>query len=113
MLGRSLACPNPFLKGVLLCLVLSPLCAAAAAGGNHDWDYEETHADSRDFAAGGMLHVHMSVGDLHIKRGDTNKISLRYTVKSRRERNVKSAHVDFDVRGNDATLEFHAPTGGN
>jgi hypothetical protein len=89
------------------------LCAAAAAGGSHDWDYEETHADSRDFAAGGMLHVHMSVGDLHIKRGDTNKISLRYTVKSRRERNVKSAHVDFDIRGNDATLEFQAPTGGN
>jgi len=26
---------------------------------------------------------------------------------------VKDAHVDFDVRENDASLEFHAPTGGN
>ena len=59
------------------------------------------------------MHVRMSVGDMHIKRGDTNKISLRYTVKSRHERNVKEATVDFDIRGKDATLEFRAPSGGN
>jgi hypothetical protein len=96
-------------KVVLLCFILVPWCAA----GSHNWDYEETRSDSRDFAASGMLHVHLSVGDLHIKRGDSNKISLRYTIKSRREKNVKNAHVDFDVRGNDATIEFHAPSGGN
>jgi hypothetical protein len=50
---------------------------------------------------------------MHIRRGDTNKISLRYTIKSRREKNVKEATVDFDVRGSNATIEFHAPTGGN
>jgi hypothetical protein len=44
-----------------------------------------------------------------VKRGQNNKISLRYTVKSRREQNVKDATLDFDVRGNDARIEFHAP----
>lgn len=96
-------------KALLFCLLLVPFCAAS----NHDWDYEESHNDSRDFVSGGMLHVHMTVGDLHIRRGDANKIRLSYTVKSRRERNVKEARVDFDVRGNDATIEFHAPSGGN
>jgi hypothetical protein len=88
-------------------LLLIPFCLAS------DWDYEETHSDTRDFVSGGMLHVRMSVGDLHIKRGVANKINLRYTVKSRRERNVKESRVDFDIRGNDASIEFHAPTGGN
>jgi hypothetical protein len=55
----------------------------------------------------------MTVGDLHIKRGDSNKIHLTYTVKSRRESAVKDAKVDFEVRGNDAKIEFHAPYGGN
>jgi hypothetical protein len=60
-----------------------------------------------------MLHVRLSVGDLHIKRGDSNRIRLHYTVKSRREGHLKDAHVDFEVRGQDARIEFHAPTGGN
>jgi hypothetical protein len=90
-----------------MCLLLVPFCAA------HDWNYEETHTDSRNFAAGGMLHVHLTVGDMHIKRGDASRISVRYTVKSRRERNVKEAHVDFDIRGTDATVEFRSPSGGN
>ena len=47
-----------------------------------DWNYEETHSDGREFAAGGFVHVRLSVGDMHIRRGDSNKISLRYTVKS-------------------------------
>jgi hypothetical protein len=91
----------------MLCLLLVPFCAAK------DWDYEETHSDARDFATGGYLHVRMSVGDLHVKRGDTNKISLHYTIKSSREKNVKEASVDFDVRGNDATIEFHSPSSSN
>jgi DUF4097 and DUF4098 domain-containing protein YvlB len=89
---------------ILICLVLAPLAKAS------DWDYEETHSDSRDFVPGGMLHVQLRVGDLHIKRGDSDKLRLTYTVKSHRERSVKEAHVDFNVRGNDATLDFHAPT---
>src|SRR5262249_46209414 len=99
------------LSVLVLSLSLVPL--SAASNGNHDWQYEESREDSRDFVPGDMLHVHMSVGDLHIKRGDTNRISLHYTVKSKREKNVKEAHVNFDVHGNDAIIEFHSPTVGN
>jgi hypothetical protein len=83
------------------------------ASAHDDWEYEESHTDVRDFVSGGTLHVRLSVGDLRITRGDSNKIHLRYTVKSRRESRVKNAHVDFDVRGNDANLQFHASSGGN
>jgi len=112
MLGRSLLRltwfhMTWFHKTLLLCLLWAPFCVA------NDWNYEETHADARDFVAGGMVHVHLSVGDLHIKRGDAKKIQLRYTIKSRREKNVKDARVDFDVRGNDATIEFHADSNSN
>jgi hypothetical protein len=91
----------------LLSLAAAPLCRA------HDWRYEETRTDARDFVAGGMLHVHLSVGDVHVRRGTDNKIHLRYTVKSRHEDNIKESRADLDVRGNDAKLEFHAPSGGN
>ena len=94
-------------KAVLFCFLLVPLCVA------NDWRYEESHTDSREFVSGGYVHVRLSVGDLHIKRGDSARIRLEYTVKSRRESHVKDAHVDFNVRGNNATVEFHAPTSGN
>jgi hypothetical protein len=116
MAGKLLVRFNPLYKAVLMCLVLVALGAVpvhASGGASNDWNYEETRSDARDFAAGGFVHVRMSVGDLHIKRGDTNKISLRYTIKSRHESNVKEATVDFEVHGSDATLEFHAPSGGN
>jgi len=112
MPGRSLLHigRTPLYRAALLCCV--PLLLVSFARAN-DWNYEETRHDSRDFVSGGSVHVHMSVGDMHIKRGDSNKIRLEYTVKSRREENIKDARVDFDVRGNDATIEFHAPTGKN
>lgn len=94
-------------KTLLFCLFLLPLCGAS------DWRYEETHTDSREFVSGGYVRVRLNVGDLHIKRGDSTKIRLEYTVKSRRESNVKEARVDFNIKGNDATVEFHAPTGSN
>ncbi len=94
-------------KTIVVCLLLAPFCAAA------DWNYEETHNEVREFAAGGVVHVRLNVGDLHIRRGDSDKISLRYTVKSWRESQVKAAHVDFDVNGRDAAIEFHAPSSGN
>ena len=112
MPGKSPARLTLLHKTILVVLFLLPFCAAPLAAAK-DWDYEETHSDAREFAAGGSVHVRMSVGDMHIKRGDANKISLRYTIKSRRESNVKEATVDFEVRGSDATLEFHAPSGGN
>jgi len=92
---------------VLVLVSVAPLCAAS------DWNYEEKHSDGREFVAGGFVHVRLSVGDMHIRRGDSNKLSLRYTIKSRHERNLKDAHVDFNVRGSDATIEFHAPAGAN
>lgn len=112
MSGRSLLhVHRPQLyRALLLCFV--PLLLVSMATAN-DWNYEETRHDSRDFVSGGSVHVHMSVGDMRIKRGDSDKIRLEYTVKSRREESVKEARVDFDVRGNDATIEFHAPTGKN
>jgi len=110
MSGRSLARVNQLQKLILLCLCLAPLpvTLCAAASGNDDWNYEQSRSDSREFVTGGMLHVHLNVGDLHIRRGDSNKISLRYTVKSRHESNLKDARVEFEVHGNDATIEFHA-----
>ena len=116
MRARSLVRLHPLYKAVLVCLVLVPLSAVplrAASGSNHDWNYEETRSDAREFTAGGFVHVRLSVGDMHIKRGDTNKISLRYTIKSRREKNVKDATVDFDVHGSEANIEFHAPSSAN
>jgi len=107
MSGRFLLHVKQLHKVVVFCLLMVPVCAAS------DWNYEETHNDARDFMSGGYIHVRFSVGDIHIKRGDSTKIKLEYTVKSRHERNVKDAHVDFDVRGNDATIEFHAPSSGN
>lgn len=94
-------------KPILFCLLLAPLCSAS------DWRYEESHTEARDFAPGGYVHVRLNVGDLHIKRGDSAKIRLEYTVKSHRESHVKDARVDFNVRGNDATIEFHATTTGS
>jgi hypothetical protein len=94
-------------RAMLLCLILAPLCTAH---GFDDWNYQETHSDSREFSPGGMLHVHLKVGDLHIRRGGASKISLRYTIKSHHERSIRNSSVDFDVRGSNATLDFHAPT---
>jgi hypothetical protein len=99
-------------KTLVACLFILPLAAAPLCHAD-DWKYEETRSDARDFVAGGMLHVHVSVGDVHVRRGADNKIHLRYTIKSRHESNVKEARADLDVRGNDAKLEFHAPSGGN
>ncbi len=111
MSGRSFIAVSTLHKLLVFCLCLAPLCAAS----DHykDWDYEETHDEVRDFVTGGMLHVRLSVGDVRIRRGDSTKIRLHYTVKSRRESRVKAAHVDIEVRGNDARIEFHAPSGGN
>ena len=98
-------------KTIVVCLLLVPFCTAS----DHwkDWDYEESHDEVRDFVDGGMLHVRISVGDLQIRRSDSDKIRLHYTIKSRRESRIKQAHVDVEVRGRDANIEFHAPTSGN
>lgn len=96
-----------FSAAFVLSLFLVPLCAAS------DWDYQETHHDSRDFIAGGHVRVRLSVGDLHVKRGDSSTIRLEYTVKSKRENNMKNVTVEFDVHGKEAAITFHAPSTGN
>jgi hypothetical protein len=100
LLGKAL-----LLGFILAAFSLPSLC--------DDWNYEQTHRDTRDFVTGGSVHVHMTVGSVRIRRGDSNKINLECTIKSRREKNVKQAGVDFDVHGKDATLEFHSAAGGN
>lgn len=111
MPGKSIIRLAMLPRMILVCLLCVPFCAAS----DHwkDWDYEETHSEVRDFVAGGMVHVRLSVGDLRIRRSDSNKISMHYTVKSRHESHVKEARVDIEVRGNDARIEFKAPSGGN
>jgi len=108
MPGKSLARLSFLYRAVIACLLLVPFCAAS----DH-WDYEESHDEVRDFVSGGMLHVRLSVGDLHITRSDSNKIRLHYTVKSRSESRVKDTHVDIEIRGRDANIEFHTPSSGN
>jgi hypothetical protein len=108
MPGRSVIRLTVFHKMILFLLLLAPFCAASDRE-----DFEATHDEVRDFVAGGMLHLRLTVGDVHIIRSDSNKIRLHYTVKSRRESHLKDAHVDFVVRDRDANIEFHAPTGGN
>jgi len=102
-------------KALLLCALLLPLAAAPlfAASNSDDWNYKETHNDSREFAPGGFVHVRMTVGDLHVKHGDTDKIRLTYTIKTHSERALKHATVEFDVHGQDATITFHSPYSGN
>jgi len=92
-------------------LALLTLFSPAALSANDHWNYEETRSDTRDFVASGTLHVHMGVGDLHIKRGDSNQVALRYTLKSSREKNLKDSYVDFTVHGSDANIQFNAPLG--
>jgi hypothetical protein len=95
-------------KTILVCLMLVPFCAAS-----NSKDYQESHDAVRDFVAGGMVHLRLKVGDVRIMRGDSNKIRIHYTVKSDREGGLKDTRLDFDVRGRDATIEFHVPYIGN
>src|ERR1700688_1667007 len=99
-------------KTILRCLFLVPFLAAPWWPAN-DWNYEETHSEAREFAPGGFVHVRLSVGDMHVRRGDSSKISVRYTIKSRHEKNLKEGHMEFDFHRSHATIEFHTPPGGN
>ncbi len=103
---------SPKHKTILACLLLLPFCVAPQCRAD-DWKYQETRNEARDFVSGGMLRLHMTVGELHVRRGDGDKIRLKYTVKSHRENNVKDASVEINVRGSDAVIEFHAASGGN
>lgn len=111
MSGKSLLSPSTLCKIFFCCLSLAPFCLAS----DHfnDWNYEETHDEVRDFVAGGMVHMRLPVGDIHITRGDNNQIRLHYTIKSKHESQMKDAHVDIEIRDRDANIDFHAPASGN
>jgi hypothetical protein len=98
-------------KIVVLVLLLAPFAAASDHG--NDWSYEETRDEVRDFAPGGKVHVRLSVGDMRVKRSPDDKIRVHYTVKSRSESRVKDAHLDFEVRGHEAKLDFRTSFAGN
>jgi len=101
-------CRRQLQRTIFICLLLAPFASAS------DWKYEETSSDVRDFVSDGVLHVRLSVGDIRITSGDSNKIRLRYTVKRHhRSSSVKDVGVDFVIRGNDASIEFHAPSWNN
>ena len=85
-------------SSVLLALV--PVCAA------RDWRYEETRSDSREFSWRTPTGAHDG-GRLAYQSRRNHEDPARYTVKSRRERNVKEARVEFEVRRTDAKIEFH------
>jgi hypothetical protein len=108
MSGRSPIRLTVLGKTILVCLLLVPFCSAS-----DNWDFEETHDQVRDFVAGGMVHVHMTVGDLRVLRSRTNQIRVHYTVKSSSQSRIRNAHMDLDVHGRDADIEFHAATSGN
>jgi len=108
-MSRISPIPLRALRNLALCC----LCLATLALASDHWNYEETHDQVRDFVAGGMVHVRMRVGDLHIRRGDSDKIRVHYTAKSWNESRLKEVHLDIDIHGRDASIEFHAPTGGN
>jgi len=87
------------------------LCAPAAFASSDQ--YQETHSVAQNFVSGGVLRVRLSVGDMHITRGSSNQIQLHYTIKSNKESRLKECSVDLNVHGNEANLEFHAPTSSN
>jgi hypothetical protein len=104
MHARSLSRSAMLQKTLLVCLILAPFCAAS----DHwkDWQYDESHEEVRQFVAGGTLHLRVPVGDVQIRRGDSDKIRMHYMVKSKHESHVKDTRVDINVNGRDARIEF-------
>ncbi|MFZ0419176.1 MAG: hypothetical protein WAM04_13845 [Candidatus Sulfotelmatobacter sp.] len=108
MAGRLFTNPAIVQKTVVVCLIfvclmLVPFCAASQK------DYQEAHDEVRDFVDGGMVHIRLKVGDVRIVRGDSNKIRMHYTIKSDHEGRLKDTHLNFEVSGRDANIEFHSP----
>jgi hypothetical protein len=97
-------------KSALVFLMLAPLCAAS----DHwkEWNYEESRDEVRDFVAAGHIHVRLKVGDVHIRPSGSNQIRVHYTVKSRSESHVKDSHLEIEIHGDTADLDFHT-TGNN
>jgi hypothetical protein len=86
-------------------LLFVPLCLAS--------EYSKTQTEDHAFALGGRLHVEVNIGDVRIVRGDSDKIRVRYTLKSRTQSKVQAGETRFEVHGNQASLELHCSNGGN
>ena len=98
---------------VLLAVLFCCSLALASDARYSEPKYQESHTATQEFVSGGTLRVRMSVGDIRITRGTSNQIHLNYTISSRSESRLKEARVNFEVHGNEASLEFHAPTSAN
>lgn len=95
--------------GLVAGLVAVSFAATPAAAATQG----ETRTETRAFAPGGSLRLTMRTGDVRIVRGDTNQIRVRYTSESRRSDFAERVTLRFDVRGKDATINFHMPTHGD
>jgi hypothetical protein len=56
-----------------------------------------------------MVHLRMSVGDLHVRRGGSDKIRVHYTVKSRSQSRLfevpQNTNLDVHEKVGDLTIE--------
>jgi hypothetical protein len=89
--------------GAVAALTLMALGVPAAFG--------QEKTEVRDFAAAGNLRVTMHVGDIRIVKGrDAQHIRLYYTARSEKDDDrADKATARFNVKGNDAEIEFSAP----
>jgi hypothetical protein len=96
-----------FPKIVLFIALLVPFANASQ-------NFEETHSEVHPLVGGGVLHIRLNVGELHIIRGaDKANLHIRYTIHSNRESSLHNTRANFEVRGSDGALEFYSPYGGN
>jgi hypothetical protein len=96
--------------GLMAGLVAASFAAMPAAA---EKTQAETRTETRAFAPGGSLHLTMRTGDVRILKGDTNQIRVRYTSESERSDFADRVTLRFDVRGKDATIDFHMPSHGD
>jgi hypothetical protein len=95
--------------GLVAGLVAASFAATPAAAATQG----ETRTETRAFAPGGSLRLTMRAGDVRILKGDTDQIRVRYTSESRHGDFAGRVTLRFDVRGKDATLNFHMPSHGD
>lgn len=98
------------LVGLMAGLVAASFAAMPAAA---EKTQSETRTETRAFAPGGSLRLTMRTGDVRILKGDTNQIRVRYTSESERSDFADRVTLRFDVRGKDATIDFHMPSHGD
>jgi hypothetical protein len=106
--------PGKLNRGMLFVGLMAGLVAASFAAMPAAAETQgETQTETRAFAPGGTLRLTMRAGDVRILKGDTTQIRVRYTSESRRSDFAERVTLRFDVRGKDATIDFHMPSHGD